>query len=152
VPFVLTLMNSTSNVVELLLLSLELDAKIQSPLKSHAISLAMEYRIAWEAAESFAAGAVLPLLIICGIIVVLLITSLLVSAIVGISILFILPDKIRVVSSSSSSPLFSSWPNDVIVRPDMEASNAISTIDRVLAAIVEEAVVLRQMLDMKKDG
>jgi hypothetical protein len=56
------------------------------------------------------------------------------------------------VVSSSSSSLFSSWPNDGIVRPDMEASNAISTIERVLAVIVEEAVVLRQMLDMKKDG
>jgi hypothetical protein len=35
-------MNSTSNVVELLLLSFELDAKTQSPLRSHATSLAME--------------------------------------------------------------------------------------------------------------
>jgi hypothetical protein len=48
-----------------------------------------------EAAESFAAGAVLPLLIICGIIVVLFITSLLASAIVGISILFILPVNMK---------------------------------------------------------
>jgi hypothetical protein len=108
----------------------------------------MEYRIAWEAAESFAAGVVLPLFIICGIIVVLFITSLLVSAIVGISILFILPDKIRVLSSSSSS----SWLNDGIFRLDMEASNAISRIERVLAAIVEGAVVPRLMFDMRKDG
>jgi hypothetical protein len=80
-------MNSTSNVVLLLLSSFELDAKIQSPLRSHAISLAIEYRIAREAAESFAAaGAVLLLFIICGITVELFITSSFVSAIVGISI------------------------------------------------------------------
>jgi hypothetical protein len=47
--------------------------------------------MAWEAAESLAAGAVLLLFIICGIIIELFITSLFVSAIVGISILFILP-------------------------------------------------------------
>jgi hypothetical protein len=69
---------------------------------------------------------------------------------VGINILFILPDKIRVVSSSFS--LFSSWLNDGIFRPDMEARNAISRIDSVLAAIVEVAAVLRLMLNMKKDG
>jgi hypothetical protein len=51
--------------------------------------------MAWEAAESLAAGAVLLLLlfIICGIIIELFITSSFVSAIVGISILFILPDN-----------------------------------------------------------
>ena len=90
----------------------------------------------------------LPLLIICGIIVELSITSLFMPAVVGINILFILPDKIRAVSSS----LFSSWLNDGIFRLDMEANNAMSRIERVLAAIVEEAVVLRQMLDIKKDG
>ena len=37
-------------------------------------------------------------------------------------------------------------------RPDMEVRNAVSRIDRVLAAIPEGAVVLRLMLDMKKDG
>ncbi len=63
--------------------------------------------------------------------------------------LFILPDKIRAESSSS---LFSSWLNDGIFRADMEPSNAISRIERVLAAIVELAIVLRPMLDMKKDG
>jgi hypothetical protein len=131
-------------------LSFELDAKIQSPLRSHTISLAIEYRIAREAAESFAAaGAVLPLFIICGITVELFITSLFVSAIVGISILFILPDKISVVSSSSFS-LFSSWLNDGMFRPDMQASNPISRIERVLLAIVEEDLVLRLMLGMKK--
>jgi hypothetical protein len=66
-------------------------------------------------------------------------------AIVGINILFILPDKIRVVSS-----LFSSWLKDGIFRLDMEANNAISRIERVLAAIAEEAVVFRQMLDIQK--
>lgn len=45
----------------------------------------------------------------------------------------ILPDKIRAESSSS---LLSSWLNDGIVVLDMEARNAISRIDRVLAAIV----------------
>jgi hypothetical protein len=59
------------------------------------------------------------------------------------------PDKIRAESSSS---LFSSWLNDGIFRADMEPSNAISRIERVLAAIVELAIVLRPMLDMKKDG
>src|SRR5918997_531367 len=92
VPFVLTLINSASNVVLLLLLSLfELDAKTQSPLRSHATSLAMEYCIAREAAESFVTGDVLLLFIICGITIKLFISSLLVSVIVGISILFILP-------------------------------------------------------------
>jgi hypothetical protein len=61
----------------------------------------------------------------------------------------ILPDKIRAESSSS---LLSSWLSDGIVVLDMEARNAISRIDRVLAAIVEVAVVLCLMLDMKKDG
>jgi hypothetical protein len=103
--------------------------------------------MAWEAAESLAAGAVLLLFIICGIIIELFITSLFVSAIVGISILFILPDKIR---AESSLLLLSSWLNDGIFRPDMEARNAISRIDRVLAAIVEVAVVLCLLLDMKK--
>ncbi|MDQ4066056.1 MAG: hypothetical protein M3114_00540, partial [Thermoproteota archaeon] len=60
--------------------------------------------------------------------------------------LFILPDKIRAESSS----LLSSWLNDGIFRPDMEARNAISRIVRVLAAIVEVAVVLCLLLDMKK--
>jgi hypothetical protein len=46
--------------------------------------------------------------------------------------------------------LFSSWLNDGIFRLDMEANNAISRIERVFAAIVEEVVVLRQMLDIKK--
>jgi hypothetical protein len=46
---------------------------------------------------------------------------------------YILPDKIRAESSSS---LLSSWLNDGIVVLDMEARNAISRIDRVLAAIV----------------
>jgi hypothetical protein len=109
----------------------------------------MEYCIALEAAESFAAGAVRSLFIICGMIVVLFITSLFVPAIVGISILFTLPDKIRVVSSSS---LFSSWLNDGIFRLDREAINAISRIGRALAANVEGPVVLCQTLDMKKDG
>jgi hypothetical protein len=45
----------------------------------------------------------------------------------------ILPDKIRV---ESSLLLLSSWLNDGIFRPDMEARNAISRMDRVLAAIV----------------
>jgi hypothetical protein len=58
----------------------------------------------------------------------------------------ILPDKIRVLSSS----LFSSWLNDGIFRLDMEANKAISRIERVFAAIVEEVVVLRQMLDIKR--
>src|SRR5918996_1912537 len=141
-------MNSTSNVVLLLLSSFELDAKIQSPLRSHAISLAIEYRIARAAAESFAADAVLLLFVICGITVESFITPLFVSANVGINILFILPDKIRVVSSSFS--LFSSWLNDGIFRPDMEASNPISRIERVLAAIVKGDLVLRLILDMKK--
>ena len=51
--------------------------------------------MAWEAAESLAAGAVLLLFIICGIIIELFITSLFVSAIVGISILFILPVNMK---------------------------------------------------------
>jgi hypothetical protein len=100
------------------------------------------------AAESFAADAVLLLFVICGITVESFITPLFVSANVGINILFILPDKIRVVSSSFS--LFSSWLNDGIFRPDMEASNPISRIERVLAAIVKGDLVLRLILDMKK--
>lgn len=59
----------------------------------------------------------------------------------------ILPDKIR---AESSSLLLSSWLNDGMFRPDMEVRNAVSRIDRVLAAIPEVAVVLRLMLDMKK--
>jgi hypothetical protein len=35
-------------------------------------------------------------------------------------------------------------------RPDMKARNAVSRIDRVLAAIPEVAVVRRLILDMKK--
>jgi hypothetical protein len=46
----------------------------------------------------------------------------------------ILPDKNR--AESLSLLLLSSWLNDGIFRPDMEARNAISRIDRVLAAIV----------------
>lgn len=84
------------------------------------------------------------LFIICGIIVGLFITSLFVSAIVGISILFILPDKIKVVPSSSS--LFSPWLNDGIFRPDGEANNAISRIERALAAIVEVVVVVLRLM------
>src|SRR5215213_5960723 len=139
-------MNSASNVVELPL-SFEFDVKTQSPLRSHATSLAMEYRIAWEGAELLAVGAELPLFIICDVIMELFIISLFVSVIVGISMLFILPDKIREVSSPS---LFSSWLNDGIFRLGMEASNAISR--RVLAPIVEMTVVLRLMLNMKKDN
>src|SRR5215212_8901933 len=89
------LMNSASNVVEFPL-SFELDAKNQFPLRSHATSVAMEYRIAWEAAELLVVRAVLPLFI----------TSLFVSAIIGISILFILPDntvEIKVKSESHTS-------------------------------------------------
>jgi hypothetical protein len=99
------LMNSASNVVEFPL-SFELDAKNQFPLKSHATSLAMEYRIAWEAAELLVVRAVLPLFIICGLIIELLITPLFVSAIIGISMLFILPDntvEIKVKSESHTS-------------------------------------------------
>jgi hypothetical protein len=59
----------------------------------------------------------------------------------------ILPDKIR---AESSLLLLSSWLNDGMFRPDMEVRNAVSRIDRVLAAIPEVAVVLRLMLDMKK--
>jgi hypothetical protein len=44
----------------------------------------------------------------------------------------ILPDKNR----AESSLLLSSWLNDSIFRPDTEARNAISRIDRVLAAIL----------------
>jgi hypothetical protein len=83
-------MNSASNVIEFSL-SFELDVKTQSPFRSHATSLAIEYRIAREAAELLSVAAVLPLFIICGIIIELFITSLFVSAIVGISILFNLP-------------------------------------------------------------
>ena len=61
----------------------------------------------------------------------------------------ILPDKIK---AESSSLLLSSRLNDGMFRPDMEVRNAVSRIDRVLAAIPEGAVVLRLMLDMKKDG
>jgi len=106
----------------------------------------MENRIAWEAAVSFAV-AVLLLLIICDIIAELFIAALFVSAIIGISILFILPDK---TMASSSSSLFSSWLNDGVFRPDMEASNARNRIKTMLAAIVEGIVVLCLMLNMKK--
>lgn len=82
-------MNSASNVV--VLLSLESAAKTQSPLRSHATSLAIENLIAWETAVSFAVAVLLLLLIICDIIAELFIAALFVSAIVGISILFILP-------------------------------------------------------------
>jgi hypothetical protein len=147
-------MNSASNVV-VLLLSLASAAKTQSPLRSHAISLAIENRMAWEAAVvvSFAA-AVLLLLIVCGIIAELFIAgSLFVSAIVGIRILFILPDKTRVpLPPPSSSLLLSSWLNAGAFRPYGEASNAISRIEKMVAAIVEDgaAIVLCLMLDMKK--
>jgi hypothetical protein len=151
-----TLMNSASNVV-VVLLSLVSAAKTQSPLRSHAISLAIENRMAWEAAAvvvSFAA-AVLLLLIVCGIIAELFIAgSLFVSAIVGIRILFILPDKTRVPLPPSSSLLLSSWLNAGAFRPDGEASNAISRIEKMVAAILEDgaaaAIVLCLMLDMKK--
>jgi len=57
----------------------------------------------------------------------------------------ILPDKIREVSS----PLFSSWLNDGIFRPDMEASNTMSRMERILTPNVEVGEVLRLILDMK---
>src|SRR5919108_4305531 len=130
-------MNSASNVV--VLLSLVSAAKTQSPLRSHAISLAIENCMAWEAAVSFAA-AVLLLLIVCGMIAELFIAgSLFVSAIIGIRIVFILPDKTRVpLPSSSSSLLLSSWLNAGAFRPYGEASNAISRIEKMVAAIVED--------------
>lgn|SRR5215211_2784423 len=45
----------------------------------------------------------------------------------------ILPDRNRVVSSSL---LFSSWLNEGTFRPDMEASNPISTIERILPTTI----------------
>jgi hypothetical protein len=68
--------------------------------------------------------------------------------IVGTSILFILPDSIRVVSSL----LFSSCPKDCIFKLDEMARNARNTIERVLVATVEKVVILRHMVDMKEDG
>jgi hypothetical protein len=114
--------------------------------------------MAWEAAAAAAvvsfAAAVLLLLIVCGIIAELFIAgSLFVSAIVGIRILFILPDKTRVPLPPSSSLLLSSWLNAGAFRPDGEASNAISRIEKMVAAILEDgaaAIVLCLMLDMKK--
>jgi hypothetical protein len=87
------------------------------------------------------------LLIICDISVKLFITSLFIPAIVGISILSILPDNTRVVSS----PLFSSCPKDGILKLDVKANNARNIIEMVLVTAVQN-VVLCPILDMKKDG
>jgi hypothetical protein len=63
----------------------------------------------------------------------------------------ILPDKTRVPLPPSLSLLLSSWLNAGAFRPDGEASNAISRIEKMVAAIVEDsaAIVLCLMLDMK---
>jgi hypothetical protein len=60
-----------------------------------------------------------------------------------------LPDRI---SGASSSSLFSCWLNEGTFRPDMEGSNPISTIERILPATTGGDLVLCIMLNIKEHG
>jgi hypothetical protein len=59
----------------------------------------------------------------------------------------ILPDRI---SGASSSSLFSCWLNEGTFRPDMEVSDPISTIERILPTTIGGDLLLCLMLNIKE--